>query len=207
MISNPHGVRKALTADYGRLFQFAAAQYQECALQPPSDARIAEIVRRCVSMDGALAGVIDGPSGIEASVGMTIEQFDYSDARHLRIKWLGVHPHFRRTNHAARLMDFVKWCQENISTSGETLPMFMDVLTQGALQAKMHLYLRSAPQVGASFAWGAALQDAYSQSHVGDDAHETQKRLKKAGDQYVRRRRSSFDRTRDHASAREHAAG
>ena len=206
MTSNPHGVRKALTADYGRLLQFAATQYQECALQPPSNAKVAEIVRRCVTMDGALAGVIDGEGGIEASVGLTVEQFDYSEERHLRVKWLGVHPHFRRTNHASRLMDFVKWCQENIGSPNEKLPVFMDILTQDALQAKMHLYLRSVPQVGASFAWGASLQGAFSQSHVGDDAHETQKRLKKAGDQYVRRRRDASERPRGYATAGTSAA-
>lgn len=172
---NPQGVRRASPADYDALLAAALNCYAENALQPVSHAKVGEIVRRCVEQDQSIAGIIDGPAGLEASVGLSIASFDYSDERHLRCLWLGVEPAHRKTPHGVKLMEFAQWAQSVLE-----VPLYLDLTTVETLQSKMHLYLRTAPQVGAFFAFGAVPEGQFNQSRVGDDPHEARIRARKA---------------------------
>lgn len=174
MIANPMGVRRAMPDDLPALTESATMITLEGALQAVSKVKVAVLAQRCVERDRAIAGIIDGPSGIEASIGMAVESFDYSDEEHLSVKWLGVHPAFRRQNHGALLLQFAQWAQEVMA-----VPLFIDLSTTEALQAKMHLYLRMVPQVGARFSWGGVPEGAFSQSRVGEDPFEDRKRSRR----------------------------
>jgi GNAT superfamily N-acetyltransferase len=164
MIENPQGIRKAGIHDLLPLIGSASIILGESALQALSPEKVAALVQRCVEFDRALAGIISGPTGIEASIGLVIESFDYSDEQHLSVKWLGVHPEFQRKNHGATLMSFAKWAQEMVG-----VPLFMGLSTLEALQAKLHLFVRSAPQVGALFSFGGAPHGAFNQRAPGHD--------------------------------------
>lgn len=174
-IANPMGIRRAGPDDLAGLTESATQIISEGALQEVSPAKIEALVARCVERDRAIAGIIDGDDGIEASIGLTIESYVYSDAEHLAVQFLGVHPAYRATDHGAKLMEFAVWAQGVMA-----VPLFVDLSTIEALQAKLHLYLRMLPQVGARFSVGGVPAGAFSQRHVGDDPLGARKLARKA---------------------------
>ena len=171
-MSNPYGVRRASNDDLDELIDFAVALRTEEALQPVSRDKVAVTVARLVAMDGGLAGVIAGEDGIEASIGLEIDHFYDTEAEHLAVRWLGTGPMFRRKNHGARLLGLAGWAQAAISeAAGRSIPLFAELLTTRELSAKLHLYSRSAQQVGATFSVGLIPTGAFSQRHAGDDPY------------------------------------
>lgn len=161
-MTNPYGVRGATQDDAEILLRHVVPIYSEGALQPISTAKIELLVQRCIDRDGAIAGIIDGPDGIEASIGLAVESFEYSDHAHLAGKWLGVAPAFRRVNHASRLIQFAKWASTAMS-----VPLHLSITTATELEPKLLLYQRQIPQCGAFFAWGFLPEtEFFNQAHV-----------------------------------------
>ena len=169
-----YGVEAATDDDREALLAFATMIIGEDSLQEVSDSKVTGLVDRCIARDRSIAGIIASKAGIEASIGLIVDQFDYSDDDHLRVVWIGVHPAFRRTNHGARLMQFAQCFQEGVG-----IPLFLDLLTRTQLEGKLHLFSRLAPQVGASFSFGAVPADAFSQGHVALDPLQARKRHRK----------------------------
>lgn len=183
---NPQGIRKAGPDDFEDLISSATAILTEGALQPVSVDKVTALVGRCIQLDRAIAGIIVGDAGIEASIGMVIDTFPYSEAEHLSVVWLGVHPTFRGDHRGAQLMEFANWAQSVMD-----VPLYVDLSTIEELQAKLHLYLRLAPQVAAKFAFGAVPEGQYNQRRVGDDPHQAQiDALKVIRRGYIRRHTS-----------------
>ena len=171
MSDNPHpDIERAGPADAAALFDFLVAMYAEDALQPLSSAKIHALVDRCTAMDRGLAGVVrSDDTPIVASIGLTLDEFDYTDHQHLHVRWLYVHPSRRRENHATRLVEFAKWAQEGMQEhSDQPLPLFLDIATRAPLEPKLRLMQRSAPQVGALFSWGGAPTDQFDQLRLGN---------------------------------------
>ena len=161
--SNPFNVRKADPYDLEPLFNLAMFLSHEDALQPVSEAKLRATVQRCVNMDNAIAGIIDGPDGIDASVGLVLDQFPYSDQDHLAARWIGTSKAYqdritkqRERNYApedagfaSRLLRFAKWASDQMD-----VPLVITVLTASDLKAKLTSYQRQTPQIGAIFGWG-----------------------------------------------------
>jgi hypothetical protein len=161
--SNPFSVRKADPYDLDALFDIALFLAHEDALQPVSETKLRAAVQRCVNMDNAIAGIIDGKDGIDGTVGLVIQQFPYSDADHLATLWIGTSQAYRdritkqrQRNYApedaglaTRLLRFAKWASEQMD-----VPLVISVLTARDLAAKLTSYQRQTPQIGALFGWG-----------------------------------------------------
>lgn len=161
--SNPFNVRKADPYDADALFDMALFLTHEDALQPVSETKLRALVQRCVTMDNAIAGIIDGPDGIEGTVGLVVDQFPYSEADHLAALWIGTSQAYRdritkqrQRNYApedaglaTRLLRFAKWASDQMD-----VPLVISVLTAGDLKAKLTSYQRQTPQIGAIFGWG-----------------------------------------------------
>ena len=168
MSGNPYGVRRATTADVDPLLDFVLHLLPEERLQPVSPSRVLEMIHRCADQRGAIAGVVDGADGIEATIALFVERMDDTDQEHIRIKWSIVHPEHRQTDHAQNLMKFAKWCCEQLGgRKGYQVPLLYEVLTKGELLGKMKLAQRSLPQVGATFAWGCIPQGQLDQLTTG----------------------------------------
>jgi hypothetical protein len=150
MIENPFGLRAAGPDDAEALAAFVIPIFQENAAQPISVPKITELVERCTQRDAALAGIVTGPDGIEGSVGMTVDAFDYSDARHVMVRWLGISPSMRRTNLGSRLISYVRWFH---AQTGD-VPVFLSSLTTTDLRPKLLMLQRQVPLVGQLFALG-----------------------------------------------------
>jgi hypothetical protein len=155
MVDNPYGLRVAVPADAEALLAFVLPIYEEDAAQPVSVVKVAAIVARCIARDRAIAGIVTGPHGIEASVGATIDVFDYSDEPHAMVKWLGVAPAFRKSDRAARMVSYVRWLYETMASMEPVpVPVFLPALTTSEQRRKVLLYQRRAPQVGVLYAFG-----------------------------------------------------
>jgi hypothetical protein len=151
-------VHAATPEDKQALLSFAIMIKTEDALQEVSNDKMEVLVDRCIRRDCGIAGVVRGSLGIEASIGLTIEELDYSDEKHVSVRWLGVHPARRKTDNSARLMGFATRFQEGLG-----IPLFMEVTTTNALEGKLRWFSRHAPQVGALFSLGKLPKGAFTQ--------------------------------------------
>jgi hypothetical protein len=161
--TNPFNVRRADPYDLDRLFELALFVTREDAIQPVSESKLRDVVQRCVSLDNAIAGIIDGPDGIDATIGLVIDQFPLTDADHLAARWIGTSQSYRDritkqklrnyapedSGLATRLLRFAKWASDQMD-----VPLVISVLTASDLRSKLSSFQRQAPQIGAMFGWG-----------------------------------------------------
>lgn len=155
MSSNPFGLRVAGVDDLDALVAFALPVLRDDAVQPISTAKVEALVLRCLTRENAIAGVLEGEHGIEASVGATIDTFDYTDQPHCMVRWLGVGSRWRKSDRPARMVGFVHWLWETLSEVAEQpMPVFLPAATAREQMGKVKLYARRAPLVGVVHAWG-----------------------------------------------------
>lgn len=146
----------ALPSDFTNLMAFLRLMHKENAIAPIVEKRVENILSRGLARDNAVIGVIRGPSGIEASTGLYLGNFWYSDSIHIEDLWCFVHPDHRRTSHAKDLLNFARWASTELGK-----PLLMGVLSTERTSAKVRLYNRAlgAP-AGALFVVNAILPDA-----------------------------------------------
>lgn len=141
------------------IFALLKIMHPESGLAPMSEPKVRAVVARCAERrQGSLAGVIEGPNGLEASIGLTLSQWWYSDDWHMEEGWNFVHPAHRRktlkhnggttppSSHSRRLIEFAKWAADEVG-----VPLLTGVLTTKRLEPKLRLFQRQLPQVGALF--------------------------------------------------------
>lgn len=163
-MDNPMKVRKAQPSDEAKLYAHLMGLHEENGLAPVSEAKVLEEIRRATETRGGIIGLIDGDNGIEASIGLTLSSFWYTDDFHLQERWVYVTPPYRRLDHAKRLLVFGKWVKDEMSkAAGIEIPLFLGILTRKKLEGKMRLYQRQFPQVGALFAYGPVPEGSFNQ--------------------------------------------
>lgn len=166
MSGNPYGVRRATSEDVDALLAFVPLVLSETSLLPLSPEKLERLIERCAAQEsGAIAGIIDGPDGVDASVGLVFTESEVSDTPFVRAVWFGLHPNVRRqpsnpkdarAHYGRRLFEFSCWCHQSLEkVAGHPILMQFDLLSRSALTAKMGLYERNLQQVGAVFAIGA----------------------------------------------------
>jgi hypothetical protein len=164
------GVRLARPEDEEPIYRLLLELYAENALLPMSERKVREAIATGTRGKGGIVGVIDGPQGIEASIGMTFSAFWYTEAIHLNELWCFVHPAHRRSTHAKRLVEFGKWCADRLSQSGTRVPLLLGIVTRHRLLPKLRLFQRQAPQVGALFMHGVDISDTFGQRREAEVA-------------------------------------
>lgn len=156
------GVRLANNTDEDRIYDFLVKYlYAENALFDMSPERVRSSIRTALSPVSGVCGIIEGDGGIEASIGLIAAHPWYSDEWYLDEIWTYVHPDFRKSDRAKRLIEFAKWISTNIKT-----PLVMGIVTRKRLQAKVRLFQRQMPQVGAWFVYGKQFDDSYNQREI-----------------------------------------
>ena len=166
-VAYPPMVRRAGPDDIESLLLFVPQILEETTLLPLSPVKIERLVERCATQENcAIAGIIDGEDGIDASVGLVMSELETSDTRYIRAAWCGLHPTVRkrpaiaddpRGHYGRMLFEFARWCHAGMErNAGHPILVQFDVATRTFLGAKIGLYERSLRQVGASFAFGSA---------------------------------------------------
>jgi len=95
-------------------------------------------------------GVIGDIGALEALVFVTIGSYWYSHDRHLEEFLVFVDPECRKSNHARAL---VEWMKTQSDRTG--LPLVTGIISNHRTEAKVALYSRMLPKVGAFFLYGA----------------------------------------------------
>jgi len=155
-MDNPFGLRVATQADAEALLAFVLPIFEEDAAQAISLSKVTALVARCLSRDRAIAAIVTSSSGeIEASVGASVDSFDYTDEVHLMVRWLGVAPAFRKTDRASRMVGYVRWLYDTLQSNSDVpIPVFIPTLTTAEQRPKVLLYQRRLPQVGVLHSFG-----------------------------------------------------
>lgn len=176
MSDNPLGVRRADHNDYEPLCDLVLHLASEDALQPISEEKVRLAVQRCIERDGAIAGIIDGAEGIQATVGLMLDRLPLCDDDYLATRWMGTSASYRERMSdlldqrrkrgwtkmpddfglLTRLVRFAKWVSEKMDC-----PLIISVLTVRDTEVMLSSYQRQAPQVGAMFGWGGLLDRAF----------------------------------------------
>ncbi len=167
--STSFGVRRAMPSDTTVLMDVVPLIMAETSVMPLSDMKIEALVERCAcQIGGAIAGIIDGPDGtINATIGMAFAESDISDEPYIAVKWCGINPSMPRVplhqhddprkHYGRRLFEFSKWFHGALEAkAGKSVLVLFDLTTIEFLLPKIGLYQRNLPQIGATFALGAA---------------------------------------------------
>jgi N-acetylglutamate synthase-like GNAT family acetyltransferase len=154
-------IRLATPADEDRLFDFLMLLHGENALFPVSDSKVREIIRQGTLQQGGVIGIIDGADGsIEASVGLIVDSWWYTNAPSLNERWNFVRQDCRHSPHAKNLIQFSKRAAQHLG-----VPLIMGIISTRRTEAKVRLYKRQMEYVGGYFMSGhrpAALDDGKS---------------------------------------------
>lgn len=94
-------------------------------------------------------GVIGSVGSLEGLVFVTIGTYWYSHARHLEEFIVYVDPECRRSSHARTM---VEWMKHQSDITG--LPLVTGIISNERTEAKVRLYRRLLPPVGAFFMYG-----------------------------------------------------
>lgn len=94
-------------------------------------------------------GVIGDVGALEALVFVTISSYWYSHDRHLEEFLVFVDPESRRSNHARALVEWMK-----LQSDRTGLPLVTGIISNTRTEAKVRLYERMLPKVGAFFLYG-----------------------------------------------------
>jgi hypothetical protein len=164
MVDYPMKVRRATEEDIDGLYLMVPQLLSETTLLPVSTQKIEKLIEKCALCEkGAIAGIIDGPDGIDASIGLDVIESDISDHRYVRAIWLGLHPSLRndpaphgdpRSTYGRKLFDFARWYHAKLEQdAGYPVLMRFEVATKSDLGPKLGFYERNATPVGATFAY------------------------------------------------------
>jgi hypothetical protein len=161
-IDYPVIVERATEADTEDLMTFVPLVLAEATLLPLSTTKIEKLVTRCANRQGgAIAGIIRGEDGIDASIGLDVVDSEISDHRYVRALWLGMHPTLQmerpdqkdpRYNYGRRLFEFAKWFHQQLEHgTGSSVLMQFDISTRAGLGQKLGMYERNATPIGQTF--------------------------------------------------------
>jgi ABC-type transport system substrate-binding protein len=121
--------------------------HAENGLAPMDESMVRAALDRGINRDRAVIGVIRGDGVIEASIGLFVGSWWYSQSQHCEDLWNFVSEPYRKSEHAKSLLQWAKYAAGFLEK-----PLLMGVLSNERTQAKIRLYERQlGPQIGALF--------------------------------------------------------
>lgn len=167
------GVRLATKADEGQLFLLLNLMHQEMGWFTLSPEKVMTGIRLATDRQGGIIYVVEHEGRIVASLGMVLATDWYSDDEYLHERWSFVHPEYRRSDYARRLLEAAKWTHAKFKEMGRNIPVLIGVNSLERTHAKIRLYARHVPCVGACFAYGDFPRDKVNERlHVEMQAIE-----------------------------------
>lgn len=154
--AKPDEVRIAGPNDEQAIFDLAVLDLQENAasVAPIDMAQVRELVRLGTQhKEGVVIGVIDGPDGKPVAFQiLRPERWWWSKAFYLCKMVDFVHPDHRKSDHAAKLIQFAKWATDFWTQDfGYQTYLLSGVLATMRMRGKVRLYSRRLTPIGAYF--------------------------------------------------------
>lgn len=149
------GVRIATQADEPAIYELLIRMHGENGMFSMSEKKVRDTMycgtrpNSDPNSSRGVVGVVDGPKGLEATIGLVVSTVWYSDDWHINELWNFVHPDYRTAGHAPKLIKFSQWCATQMD-----LPLLIGVVSNKRTEAKVRLYKRLLPYTGAFFMWG-----------------------------------------------------
>lgn len=141
------GIRVAQPSDEDELVHVLMTElHAENGIMLPNADRVLGNIRVATRDKKGVIGIMSGDTGIEATIGLFIENWWYTDTLTLNEKWCHVRKPFRRSDRANRMIEFSKRMSEWFD-----LGLFIGIISNEKTAAKVRLYRRRLPQYGAFF--------------------------------------------------------
>jgi hypothetical protein len=149
------GVRFATPADEIEIFGLLCMMHSEMAFFNMNPAKVMEGIQFATQRKGGVIFVIEERNRIVASLGAVLVCDWYSDDYYWLERWNYVHPEHRQgNNHARKLIEQAKWLSDWFKSKGDPKPFQVGINSLDRTQAKIRLYARHMPCIGAYFMWG-----------------------------------------------------
>jgi hypothetical protein len=155
-VSGVPGVRLALPADEGQIFALLLMLHHENGMFGLNRDKVIKGIQWATERQGGIIFCIDDDKyGVVATLGMCITSDWYSDDEYLLERWNFVHPNHRRgTDYARKLIEQSKWTHHWFKQQGILLPFQCGINSFDRTEAKVRLYARHMPCIGAYFLYG-----------------------------------------------------
>lgn len=150
------GVRLATADDEAQLFALLLQMHGEMGFFGVNPAKVVEGIKVATERRGGIIYVIEDKRRVVATLGMVFAMDWYSDDEYLSERWNFVHPDYRQgTDYARRLLEQAKWTHERFKLGGRNIPISVGINSFTRTEAKIRMYSRHMPCVGAYFIYGA----------------------------------------------------
>jgi len=148
-------VRVAGKEDEGEIFALLLMLHAENGMFSFNRDKVLEGIQCATERRGGLIYVTEEDNRVVGTLGLIMVSDWYSDDKYLLERWNFVHPEYRRSDHARRLLEQAKWTCERFKLLGENYPFQCGISSFDRTEAKIRLYARHMPCIGAFFMWGA----------------------------------------------------
>lgn len=173
------GIRLATKADEGEIFGLLMLLHRENGMFGLNHDKVIAGIQWATERKGGLIFVIEESRKIVASLAMTVTSDWYSDDEYLLERWNYVHPDYRRSNYARMLLEQGKWASEWFSRQNKkNIPFLCGINSFDRLEAKVRLYARHMPCIGAYFMYNAPSLQAEKAREEQRQIDELNKRLR-----------------------------
>jgi GNAT superfamily N-acetyltransferase len=148
------GVRLAEKKDEWQIFSLLMLLHTENGMFNMNREKVIKGIQWATERHGGIIFCIDDDIGVVASLGMCITSDWYSDDEYLLERWNYVHPDYRRSDYARKLIEQAKWAHEWFKRQGLVLPFQCGINSFDRTEAKVRMYARHMPCIGAFFMYG-----------------------------------------------------
>ncbi|HEY6022077.1 MAG TPA: GNAT family N-acetyltransferase, partial [Candidatus Paceibacterota bacterium] len=154
-MTSPSVVRLATPADSQEVWRLLLQAHNENSLFPLAAEKVQWMMNRALYPDiiplgdtgpRGIIGVIGKEGSLEALVFLLIGQFWYSNDHHLEELLVFTDPEHRKSGHAQAI---IQWMKDQVERTG--LPLMTGIMSTHRTEAKVRLYSRMLPKVGAFF--------------------------------------------------------
>lgn len=152
------GVRLATKADEGEIFGLLLLLHAENAMFSMNRDKVIAGIQLATERKGGIIFVIDEGPRVVASMGMCIAQDWYTDDEYLLERWNFVHPEYRCSDYARKLIEQGKWAHEWFKAKGKLMPFQCGIISLHRTEAKIRMYARHMPCIGAFFMYGSTVR-------------------------------------------------
>jgi GNAT superfamily N-acetyltransferase len=150
------GVRLATKADEGEIFGLLLLLHAENALFSMNRDKVLTGIQYATERKGGIIFVIDEGRRVVATMGMCVACDWYTDDEYLLERWNFVHPEYRRSDYARKLLEQGKWAHEWFKAKGKLLPFMCGINSFHRTESKIRMYARHMSCIGAYFMYGMA---------------------------------------------------
>src|SRR5262245_36147079 len=184
------GVRLATKADEGEIFGLLIMLHAENGLFSMNRDKVIQGIQWATDRKGGIIYVIDEGPRVVATLGMIIACDWYSDDEYLLERWNFVHPDYRRSDYGRKLLEQSKWSSDWFRAQGKVMPFFCGINSFHRTEAKIRMYARHFPCIGAYFMYGEAARE---KEEVRAEVLAIEERTRKSNAAHIREVRPAVE--------------